>query len=133
MELTKIRQLCERLLAVLGQKCPTCFQGAVFRGSISMHERCSQCGTRFEREQGYFMGAMYFAHALAMGILAGLTLLGWRLGVGSLKLCFLLATIVLLLSVPAIFRYSRVMWMHLDQILDPRPDTGHALDRSSSP
>ena len=30
-----------------------------FRTVSAMHERCTICGLRFEREQGYFLGVMY--------------------------------------------------------------------------
>jgi hypothetical protein len=26
---------------------------------LRMHERCPACGLKFEREDGYFLGAMY--------------------------------------------------------------------------
>ena len=31
-----------------------------------MFERCPVCGLKFEREQGYFLGAMYVSYALAI-------------------------------------------------------------------
>ena len=30
----------------------------------------------------------------------------------------------LILAIPLIFHYARVIWMHLDQLMDPRPDPG---------
>jgi hypothetical protein len=30
-----------------------------------MNERCPYCGLKFEREQGYFLGAMYFSYCIA--------------------------------------------------------------------
>ena len=122
--------MSKRLQAIVAQKCPVCFQGAVFRSSVSMNEFCSNCGTQFEREQGYFMGALYVAHALTMPILSVLTLLCWLLGLGSVGRSFFLAILVFLPASPAIFRYSRVIWMHLDQLIDPRPEPA---SQSASP
>jgi hypothetical protein len=31
--------------------------------------------------------------------------------------------VALLLASPLIFHYARVVWMYIDQLLDPRPDT----------
>lgn len=113
--------MSERFRAILAQKCPVCLQGTAFSSGISMRESCPVCGTHFEREQGYWMGALYVSHALAMPTLAVLTLLCWLLGFGSVAHSFFLAIIAFLPASPAIFRYSRVIWMHLDQLIDPRP------------
>src|SRR6185369_9788049 len=53
------------------QVCPRCRRGPMFRlpvwrGPISMHERCGVCGLRFEREPGYFVGAMYMSYGLTL-------------------------------------------------------------------
>ena len=84
-----------------------------------MHDRCPVCGHVFEREPGYFMGAMYVSYALAIPLyvaLAGvlrLLLPGWSdLAVLSLALPLFVP------FAPLLFRYSRVIWMHLDLALD---------------
>jgi uncharacterized protein (DUF983 family) len=115
--------MSERLQAILAQKCPVCFEGTVFSSRIAMNESCPVCETHFEREQGYWMGALYVAHALAMPVLSALTLLCWLLGLGSVGLCFFLAIAIFLPAGPAVSRYSRVIWMHLDQLIDPRPES----------
>lgn len=119
--------MSERLHAIVAQKCPVCLEGNVFGRSISMNQSCSTCGTRFEREQGYWMGALYVAHALAMPVLSALTLLCWLLGLGTVGLCFFFAIVVFLPAGPTVFRYSRVIWMHLDQLIDPRPESSKPL------
>ncbi|MBF6590838.1 MAG: hypothetical protein IVW57_09965, partial [Ktedonobacterales bacterium] len=49
-------------LVLLGRglrlRCPNCGQGRLFRGVYAMRERCSVCGWVFEREEGYWTGAM---------------------------------------------------------------------------
>jgi len=41
-----------------------------------MHERCPACGLVLEREQGYFVGAIYVNYAATVGItVAGFLLL----------------------------------------------------------
>ena len=44
-----------------------------------MHERCPVCDLRFEREQGYFLGAMYVSYALGLAVLGSLVILTWWL------------------------------------------------------
>jgi uncharacterized protein (DUF983 family) len=57
-----------RLGALLKQRCPRCLQGHVFAGLFHMHGHCPVCGLAFEREPGYFTGAMYLSYGL--GIIA---------------------------------------------------------------
>jgi len=105
-----------KLKALLRQRCPQCHEGRVFRGPTTMNPCCPVCGLSFEREEGYFLGAMYISYALSvsflgLGTLAGAVLLpGW-----NLSLVCLLATIVYLPLVPMVFRYSRVIWIHFDR------------------
>jgi uncharacterized protein (DUF983 family) len=51
------------LVGILRQRCPRCRAGKILRGSIllrfpKMDERCEDCDLKFEREPGYFLGAM---------------------------------------------------------------------------
>ncbi len=101
--------------------CPVCRQGRVFSGQVRMHDRCPVCRLRFEREPGYFVGAMYISYALAVPLVGGFTALLWY-GLfprWPLHRVVLLAAALLLPLVPMLFRYSRIGWMYLDRHLDP--------------
>ncbi len=50
-----------------------------------MQECCPNCGLKFEREQGYFLGAMYISYGLALITIVGLGLLLWALTSWSLQ------------------------------------------------
>src|SRR5438093_7342840 len=59
------------LQAILRYRCPRCREGAIYldsfsRGWLAMHQRCPVCNLKFEREQGYFIGAMYVSYGLAI-------------------------------------------------------------------
>ncbi len=114
--------LTQRLKAILLLRCPNCLRGKVFSGSITMRERCPECGHKFEREAGYFTGAMYASYFMAIPILALLTLLIWWLFLPDwpLQNVTLVAALPFLLVVPAVFRYSRVIWMHIDYPMGDR-------------
>ena len=51
------------------------FRYSIFRGFPKMNERCAICDLKFEREEGYFLGAMYISYGLALGTIAALTLI----------------------------------------------------------
>jgi len=106
------------------QLCPRCRQGQIYRlslwrGFLAMHERCPHCGLKFEREPGYFLGALYFSYILSIppGLL--LVLLVWKLSHWSFDVAMLAAFIAYLPLVPLVTRWSRVFWMYLDWHFDP--------------
>ena len=107
-------------VAMLAQKCPRCRAGQIFRGHITMNDDCPVCGLHFEREQGYFLGAMYLSYALSVPIL-GLLMLAVYLIVPALRFEFivLVATIAYLPFVPLVFRYSRVFWIYFERWANP--------------
>jgi uncharacterized protein (DUF983 family) len=100
--------------------CPRCGH-PIFRAPLTMYEDCPGCGLDFDRgEPGYFTGAMYVSYALAVPLIAILTLIehillpGW-----SLPSLVLLAWAICLPLVPWIWQYSRVIWIYFDQWIDP--------------
>jgi len=110
-----------RLIAFLLLRCPHCFRGAIFHGLWGMHERCTVCGIVYERETGYFMNAIFFGYVL--GFIAILPLNVLLYVTDAHLIWFAVGTLATLtLLAPIIFRYSRAIWMHLDEMLDPRPD-----------
>jgi uncharacterized protein (DUF983 family) len=105
------------LLRGLRLRCPRCGQTELFSGWFRMRERCAVCGLRYEREQGYFVGAIYVNYA-ATAIVAVGTVLAVDQTVGLSLPAQLALGIVLSLLVPlAFFRYSRSLWLVLDYLV----------------
>lgn len=109
-----------RIVAVLRGRCPRCRAGPVFAGTFTMHERCPVCRLRFEREPGYFLGAMYVSYALSVPLLGSLIALVWLVVPAWSWLPVLAVAALLYLGfVPWLFRTARVVWMHVDRTVDP--------------
>ncbi len=109
-----------RLAAAATGRCPRCLRGRIFRGRFAMHTACPVCGLRFERESGYFTGAMYVSYALAVPVMAACAAaVRWLAPSLSFEATVGVATLLFLPFVPALFRYSRILWIHLDQTVDP--------------
>ncbi|TMA68514.1 MAG: DUF983 domain-containing protein [Deltaproteobacteria bacterium] len=110
-----------RLWRVLGRavrlRCPRCGRAALFAGWFTMHERCPVCGLVYEREPGYFVGAIYLNYAATVTVAFGtVLLLDWTVGLTlreQLALGITLVTLVPLLF----FRYSRSLWLALDHLV----------------
>jgi len=106
----------DRFGAMLRQRCPVCLEGAMFSGPFKMAYRCPKCGHRFERETGFFQGAMYVSWALGVGMFAAIAVASsvFLAPLISLPLAFAVAIGAYLPIVPILFRYSRVIWAHIN-------------------
>jgi uncharacterized protein (DUF983 family) len=103
-------------------KCPRCGIGALYAKLFRMHATCAHCGLKFEREQGYFIGAMYINYGATVGIaVLGFFLLDAFTGMNinqQLALWVPFAVIFPLLF----FRHSRSLWLVLDHFFNPVQD-----------
>ena len=104
------------LVALLRQRCPRCRRGPVFRNATRMYPACPVCDLVFEREEGYFLGAMYVSYALST-LFLGLGMLAVHLIWPEMDLgwAVLIAVVLYLPFVAPVFRYSRVIWIHFDR------------------
>lgn len=108
------------LRAILHGLCSECGEGKIFSGSFQMNERCPVCGYKFERGSGYFTGAMYFSYAMGVPFIAAALALGYFfLPSWPLHWTLLLSWLVFIPFAPAVFRYSRVLFIHFDRYFDP--------------
>ncbi len=109
---------------ILHYRCPRCRVGKIYHHSIflgfpKMQESCSICQLRYDREPGYFLGAMYISYGLALPFVALIAVLLWKFtgwGIGKTMIW----TVVLFLPfAPSITFLARVFWIYLDQTVDP--------------
>ena len=120
------RTVATALGGILNKRCPKCRRGRVFRSMWKMNENCPVCGLDFDRgDPGYFTGAMYVSYAIAIPLLAIVTLVLY-LVLPSLTLLRLvmLASILCTPLIPWIWHYSRVIWIYFDRYFDPEEEEG---------
>jgi Protein of unknown function (DUF983) len=84
-----------------------------------MHERCPACDLKFEREEGYFLGAMYISYGLALITIVGMGLILWAATSWSLQKITIWAILLFLPLAPTLTLFSRVLWIYLDWAIDP--------------
>jgi uncharacterized protein (DUF983 family) len=86
-----------------------------------MAEACALCGLRFERAQGYFVGAIYVNYAVtAILAIGGFFLLWGWLGLSTGAQLAVLVPIVVVFPL-WFFRYSRSFWLALEWSLNRDP------------
>ena len=84
-----------------------------------MRVTCPECGLQFEREQGYFTGAMYASYFIGIFVTLPVWMFMLAAGYGLVPILIVANGMVLLL-VPFSFHYSRVFWMHIDCYFNPK-------------
>ena len=109
---------------IFGQLCPRCHTGRIFRSSIfrgfpKMHECCPVCGLKFEREEGYFLGAMYISYGLALIAITVVAVLLWAFTRWSIEKTVVRSVLLFVPLAPTLTLFSRVLWIYLDRSIDP--------------
>jgi hypothetical protein len=84
-----------------------------------MHDRCPSCGLLFNREPGYFLGAMYISYGLGIAVICAFGTVFWALTRWSWTRIGVWAIVLFLPFVPMVTYLARVLWIYLDQTIDP--------------
>ncbi len=86
---------------------------------FAINDPCPVCGLRFERESGYWTGAMVASYALGVPVLVLIFLAVLFITRWDALAALLVADALFLIAAPVVWRYSRVVWLHLDWLIDP--------------
>ena len=84
-----------------------------------MNDRCPACGLHFNREPGYFLGAMYISYGLGLALVFAFGAIVWFLTGWRLDKVAIWAVLFFLPFAPMLTFLSRVLWIYLDQTIDP--------------
>ncbi|HEU4340473.1 MAG TPA: DUF983 domain-containing protein [Candidatus Binatia bacterium] len=126
------RRISALLASGLVLKCPRCGVGRLFRRPFSMYRTCLHCDLKFEREQGYFVGAIYINYAATIMIaVPGFFILdAWTTLTIHQQLGLWVPFAVLF---PLLFfHHSRSLWLVLDHLLSPAESLYGVPPRKSS-
>ena len=120
------------LLAVLGNKCPRCRQGHLYKERnpyklktvVAMNEACPECGQPTDLEVGFYYGTSYVSYALAVILCAVSFVLWWLLFGFSFKdnrffWWMGVNAALLILIQPLLMRLSRSLWLSWFVKYDP--------------
>ena len=107
------------LVRALHRRCPVCGAGGIFDGWFELRARCPGCNFSFEREEGYWVGALIANIAVAEGVFAVLFLGGVALTWPQVPWTGLtIAGVVAMLALPvAFYPLSKTLWLWADLAL----------------
>lgn len=110
----------EIIYSTTANKCARCHKGKVFennnpysfKNALTMKESCSECNLKYEREPGFFYGALYVSYALMSGIFIiwFLADLLW-IHMDAVTLAIIVASTMLALF-PVVYRSARIIWLN---------------------
>ena len=89
-----------------------------------MHEGCTSCDLKYEREPGFFLGAIYFNYGLT-SVVGAATYPIARFGFGYPAFPTSVCIVVFIILFPIWFhRYARSLWLAFDFFVDPNRTEG---------
>ncbi|MFD1094944.1 DUF983 domain-containing protein [Salegentibacter chungangensis] len=110
-----------KIYSILTGNCPVCHKESMYKepnpykmGKIfEMHERCSNCGTKYKIEPSFFYGAMYVSYAVGVAFSVAAFIISYLFLGGGLLTSFFAIIGTLIVFMPVIMRLSRNIWINL--------------------
>lgn len=118
-----------KLYSILTGSCPKCHEESMFKNknpyvlseALSMHETCSNCGTKYKIEPSFFYGAMYVSYAVGIAFAVAAFIVSFYFFKANINVVFTSIVSTLIVFLPIILRVSRNIWinifMHYDKSL----------------
>jgi uncharacterized protein (DUF983 family) len=118
-----------KVISAVKMKCPRCGEGELydrnnlfsFKGFFKMKAHCSSCGMKYEKEAGFFYGAMYISYMLNIALFVSATV-GYYLFFEEKydwRYYIMVYLVITFLLVRWIYRMSRSIWLMIMVGFDP--------------
>jgi uncharacterized protein (DUF983 family) len=115
------------------RRCARCGSGKLFRNWFQMVDDCPRCGLHFEREAGYWSGALAINIALVGGLftivfvlILALTIPDIPVGL-TLGICIPIAVLGPIVAYP----FSKTIWVAVDRAFLQQLDANEARDEQT--
>lgn len=109
-----------KIYSILTGKCPVCHEENMYKntnpyklGSVyDMHDKCSNCQTKYKIEPSFFYGAMYVSYALGVAFSVAAFIIAYYFFGANLLTSFVVIVATLIGLMPIIMRLSRNIWIN---------------------
>ncbi len=110
-----------KIYSILSGTCPVCQEESMYREQnpyiinkvLKMHERCSNCNTKYKIEPSFFYGAMYVSYGVGIAFAVAAFVIAYIFLKASLLASFFCIVGTLIVFMPVIMRLSRNIWINL--------------------
>ena len=107
-------------IRIMKEKCPNCGKSDVYEKKTKvlqlpvMKDDCDVCHYHFDREPGYFLGAMYISYGLAVlqGISTFLLLYTFLPNIPTIWVVVMILLVISLFSMKN-YKLSRIIYIHI--------------------
>ncbi|KQC31100.1 DUF983 domain-containing protein [Flagellimonas eckloniae] len=121
-----------KLYSILTGSCPKCHEESMYVNNnpyrlsqiFKMHERCSNCNTKYKIEPSFFYGAMYVSYGVGIAFAVAAFVISFLIIGTSLTSAFIAIVATMILFMPVIIRLSRNIWINFFIKYEPRQIKG---------
>jgi uncharacterized protein (DUF983 family) len=117
------------------RRCARCGSGHLFARYFTMVDDCPRCGLHFEREQGYWAGALAINIGVTGAVFVLVFVTALVLTVPDVPVVPLLAILIPLMILTPVLYYpfSKTVWVAVDRALLQHLDPRERLDEQMRP
>ncbi|WP_337043267.1 DUF983 domain-containing protein [Emticicia sp. 17c] len=118
-----------KIEAAVKMKCPRCHEGDIFETKnpyrlgkmTAMYKNCPKCHLKYEKEIGFFYGAMYVSYMFNIALFVIATVAYYLFFEDRVNwLWYILGYIFLTIALfPLLYRLSRSIWLHAFNKYEP--------------
>ncbi|WP_222981641.1 DUF983 domain-containing protein [Flagellimonas meishanensis] len=109
-----------KLYSILTGSCPKCHEESMYVNTnpyaitqiFEMHERCSNCGTKYKIEPSFFYGSMYVSYGVGIAFAVAAFVVAFLFVGTTLLNTFIAIVATLVVFMPIIMRLSRNIWIN---------------------
>ncbi len=110
-----------KIYSILTGTCPVCQEESMYieknpyklNKVLKMHERCTNCNTKYKIEPSFFYGAMYVSYAVGIAFSVAAFIIAYLFFSATLLASFFAIVGTLVIFMPVIMRLSRNIWINL--------------------
>lgn len=110
-----------KMYSVLTGTCPVCQYESMYKEDnpyklnqlFDMHDRCSNCATKYKMEPSFFFGAMYVSYGVGIAFAVPAFFIPYYILNISLLNTFWIIVAALFVLLPIVVRISRNIWINI--------------------
>lgn len=110
-----------KLYGIFKGVCPKCHEESMYKNSnpyalnevLTMNEKCSNCGTKYQIEPSFFYGSMYVSYGVGIAFAVAAFVITHFFLNTSLTVSFAAIVATLIAFGPIIMRLARNIWINL--------------------
>ncbi|PKQ44516.1 DUF983 domain-containing protein [Confluentibacter flavum] len=110
-----------KIYSILTGACPKCHGESMYVNknpyilseTLSMHEKCSCCGTKYKIEPSFFYGAMYVSYGVGIAFAVAAFVISFYFLDAPINIVYASIIGTLIIFLPVILRISRNIWINL--------------------